>query len=357
MAEWFLQLEELLQSNHSVVLVTVISVKGSAPRETGAKMLISENQISNTIGGGKLEYQAIKIARNMLSEDARTSTRQSAHQQRFSLGAGLGQCCGGVVTLFFEVLSQADSWIQAVKKIISQQEDFIQLIPLSHTTEAARMIVTAESVFPAHNENNTLISAARNMLTHHHNTKLATIDNIEYIFDPVKAMDFNVYIFGAGHVGEALINQLAFQPCLVNWVDSRDDQLPEKTPSNVLTINTDVPEAVIDEAPAGSYFLVMTHDHSLDQKLSEQILRRDDFQYFGLIGSLSKRKKFEHRLLERDITVKQLQKMICPIGISGINSKRPAAIALAVAAELIQIYEQSLSNKNNTVQQTVIESF
>ncbi len=165
----------------------------------------------------------------------------------------------------------------------------------------------------------------------------------DYVFDPVTAPDFNIYLFGAGHVGEAVIKYLADLPCRINWVDTRDAQLPDITPANVIAVTTDTPQSIIDEASPGSYFLVMTHDHSLDQDLSESILKRDDYHYFGLIGSLTKRKKFEHRLSQRGINVAQLSRMTCPIGISGIHSKQPAAIALAVTAELVQCYEKTQS--------------
>lgn len=93
----------------------------------------------------------------------------------------------------------------------------------------------------------------------------------------------------------------------------------------------------------------MSLDHGLDQLLTEQILKRDDFAYFGLIGSVTRRKRFEHRLLRRGITAEKLSGMTCPIGIAGINSKRPSSIALSIAAELLQCYEQGCHGLNNNV--------
>ncbi len=357
MIEWFQQLQEMLHSDNRLVLITVVSVKGSTPREAGAKMLVSVNRVCNTIGGGHLEYRAIQIARNMLSDDIPAASGMPGDLQRFTLGAGLGQCCGGVATLFFEVVSQQSGWLNDVRKLLLQQVDFVQVIALSNTAENTRVMVTDETVIPISFESVAITNVARSMLKKSENTDIIRVQGVDYVFDPIKYTDFTIYLFGAGHVGEALVRQLAEQPCTVNWVDSRDGQLPEKNPSNVMAINTDLPEAVIDDAPAGSYFLVMTHDHSLDLKLAEQILKRDDYHYFGLIGSVTKRKKFEHRLGDRGINKKLLQKMTCPIGIRGINSKRPAAIALAVMAELIQCYEQALKNKKNHIQQSVSRDF
>ena len=84
----------------------------------------------------------------------------------------------------------------------------------------------------------------------------------------------------------------------------------------------------------------MTHDHSLDQRLCEQILRRDDFAYFGLIGSLAKRRNFETRMRRRGLDAQKFERMTCPIGIGGISSKQPAQIAIAVAAEILQVYDR-----------------
>src|SRR5262249_6092320 len=91
------------------------------------------------------------------------------------------------------------------------------------------------------------------------------------------------------------------------------------------------------------YFLVMTHSHPLDQALAEAILERSDFAYFGLIGSLSKRRQFERRMAARGIPPVRFADMTCPIGIPGIKGKEPATIAIAVAAELLQVRERAMA--------------
>jgi len=114
---------------------------------------------------------------------------------------------------------------------------------------------------------------------------------------------------------------------------------PGTVPLNVQVEATDCPEYVADTAPAGSTFLVLTHNHALDQRLSEHILRRESDDWFGLIGSRTKRMQFEHRLSERGINRKRLDAMVCPIGLSGITNKAPAVIAASVAAQLLQVWE------------------
>ncbi|NKJ48555.1 xanthine dehydrogenase accessory protein XdhC [Burkholderia sp. SG-MS1] len=147
----------------------------------------------------------------------------------------------------------------------------------------------------------------------------------------------HIVLFGAGHVGHALVRLLGSLPCLVRWVDERDELFPDETPANVQIEATDTPDAVVDAAPPGAYFLVMTHNHALDFSLAARIMRRRDFTYFGMIGSQTKRVKFERRLLERGVEADRLAEMTCPIGVHGIVDKAPPAIAVAVCAELLQI--------------------
>ncbi len=147
----------------------------------------------------------------------------------------------------------------------------------------------------------------------------------------------HVVLFGAGHVGHALVTLLGALPCVVQWVDERDELFPDEVPANVQVEATDTPAAVVDGAPPGAYFIVMTHNHALDFELTERIMRRRDFAWFGLIGSKTKRVKFERRLIERGFDAARMDEMTCPIGVTGIVDKAPSSIAVAVAAQLMQM--------------------
>jgi len=153
---------------------------------------------------------------------------------------------------------------------------------------------------------------------------------------------FPICIFGAGHVGEALVRVLAPLGAQIDWIDTRDDVFPAELPANVRTLTTDAPEQAAADAPPGTCFIVLTHSHALDFELCMAIYRRKDFAYFGLIGSATKRARFEHRLLERGITPERLEELTCPIGIAGIQSKLPQSIAIGVAAQLLQLRETRL---------------
>jgi xanthine dehydrogenase accessory protein XdhC len=148
----------------------------------------------------------------------------------------------------------------------------------------------------------------------------------------------HVVLFGAGHVGHALVTLLGALPCVVQWADARDECFPDEVPPNVQIEATDTPEAVVDAAPAGACFLVLTHNHALDFALAERIMRRRDFTYFGMIGSKTKRVKFERRLIQRGVEPERLREMVCPIGVPGIVDKAPSSIAVAVCAQLMQVY-------------------
>ena len=153
-------------------------------------------------------------------------------------------------------------------------------------------------------------------------------------FSPCK---FRVALFGAGHVGSALVRVLAATgECHITWVDSRAGQFPGNLPSNVEARPGDNPVAQAENLPRRAYCLVMTHDHQLDQDLCEALLRRNDFAFLGLIGSATKRRRFSQRLSEKGISDRQLERLTCPIGIPGIESKEPGVIAVSVAAQLLQ---------------------
>ncbi|MDH3468973.1 MAG: xanthine dehydrogenase accessory protein XdhC, partial [Gammaproteobacteria bacterium] len=154
-------------------------------------------------------------------------------------------------------------------------------------------------------------------------------------------------LFGAGHVGTALLPILAGVGCTVTWVDSRADQFPPTVPDGIRIVRRDDPQFEVDCAPRGSYYLVMTHSHPLDYAICERVLRRRDVWYCGLIGSRSKRLKFEKRLRAQGFGPAELSRLTCPIGIKSITGKRPGEIAVAVAAELLQIQARVDRSRDN----------
>lgn len=255
------------------VVVEVVETRGSAPRDAGTRMLVADDEMAGTIGGGHLELKATVAARERLAEGAVLES----HGLRFALGPSLGQCCGGVVK--------------------------VALTPL----DAAAMARWR-----------------------------------------VEAPLFHLQLHGAGHVGRAIATLLATLDCRVDWFDERDEEFPATSnlgspwPSHIRQISSDTIEREVQRAPAGAFYLVLTHEHALDQRIAEAILRRGDFAFFGLIGSKRKRATFTRRFEERGIDPSALARMTCPIGVPGIEGKAPEMLAASVVAQLLQVRNRML---------------
>jgi xanthine dehydrogenase accessory factor len=153
----------------------------------------------------------------------------------------------------------------------------------------------------------------------------------------VLASDFNIAVFGAGHVGAAVVSVLSGLDCNIRWIDSREG-IFRAVPRNVRTVETGEPALEVAAMPPGSHYLVMTHSHPLDFDICDRILRRGDAAYCGLIGSLTKRRRFEKRLRQQGLEQRAIDALVCPIGVTGISGKKPAEIAIAVAAEVLQVH-------------------
>jgi xanthine dehydrogenase accessory factor len=152
---------------------------------------------------------------------------------------------------------------------------------------------------------------------------------------------FNLALFGAGHVGSAVVATMAGLDCNVRWIDSRREIFPGKVPANVTCLESESPPGEVAAMPANAYYLVMTHSHPLDFEICSRILARGDFAYCGLIGSVSKRRRFEKQMREQGMAAAAFDRLTCPVGIAGIDSKKPEAIAIAVAAQLLQTHATS----------------
>ncbi len=253
-----------LDEGRPAIVVVVLEARGSVPRGTGTRMIVSASEVVGTIGGGHLELKAIVEARALLQSG---SAGRSIH---FPLGPALGQCCGGAVTLGF-----------------------------------TRLDAQAIAAWPTPR--------------------------------PL----FHLQMYGAGHVGRAIARLLATIDCTVDWIDEREEEFPNSLfagtywPAHIRSVSVDAVEAEVRNAPPGAYYLVLTHSHDLDLRITEEVLRRGDFGYLGLIGSLSKRARFIHRFEERGIPAERIARMTCPIGLPGIHGKEPELIAVSVVAQLL----------------------
>jgi xanthine dehydrogenase accessory factor len=286
MKTWTL-IAKALEVHGTCAMVSVVKVEGSAPREAGARIIVTPLGFHGTIGGGTLEWHAIARAQALLGKP--TQHRLSVH----SLGPDLGQCCGGRVQLVTEVFALND--LMEAKSFAAREEKGVFAV-------SGRIL---ESNFS------------------------------EQFGDSNRKL----YLFGAGHVGRALVLALAPLPFDVIWIDPREGAFPSVVPSNVATIQSENPAAEIANAPSDSFALVMTHSHPLDLEIIDAVLRNVRFAYAGLIGSQTKRARFSKRLREAGVAENRISGLVCPIGVSSIRSKHPAAIA--------EQRQRSCSNKMN----------
>jgi xanthine dehydrogenase accessory factor len=330
MNEWIDELSDLTAAGERAVLVTVAGIRGSAPREVGAKMIVTRDASIGTIGGGQLEYQSARLAYEMLEQDGLPSL------QTFALGASMGQCCGGVVDILFEPIADTlPGWLRDIAALHGQRQSAALVTHLGGT--ASKFVVTATGAFhlPESVADPAIIEKARERLG---DTRSACrID--DWFVEPIVGSDFNIAVFGAGHVGTAVVKSLSNLDCNIRWVDSRRD-IFRQTPRNVRPVESSEPALEVTAMPSGSCYLVMTHSHALDYAICERILIRQDAAYCGLIGSVSKRRRFEKRYRAQGLPDAVIESLVCPIGVAGIQGKKPAEIAVAAAADVLRSHER-----------------
>jgi xanthine dehydrogenase accessory factor len=303
-----------LAGHAAVVRVTVVALRGSAPREPGASMLVDSRRTVGTIGGGRLEWHAIRAARELL----RARDTAPVRIDDLVLGPQLGQCCGGRVELWLERLTRDDlPWLhQMARRLRTGGGSVI-------ATEFAGGVVS-------HRLLRSISGAAGLELRRSEQDRVT-------LFETLRPQRPRLWVFGAGHVGQALVRLLSELALFeITWIDSRDELLPANLPECVTTHACAQPSELIGAARPATRYVVLTHDHGLDYELCRSILMRGDAAWLGLIGSASKSARFRSRLLRDGVGADMLAGLTCPIGIPGVASKLPAAIAIAITAQLLQ---------------------
>jgi xanthine dehydrogenase accessory factor len=343
MNHWLAALRARIAQRRSVVRVSVASIKGSAPREPGARMLVEQDSFEGSVGGGHLELKAIEIARDMLARPASGPARLD----RFALGTTLGQCCGGAVNLWFDRFDVDD--LCFVDSALEARTDSPTVIAtsLSDHGRSQRAVITTKSMLNAKfmlewgeaagRSIERLLQAPRSGLS----ARLlpATVHHPPLLLERADSRHQHLRLFGAGHVGRAIVNVFADLPFDIVWIDERPEAFPETTPFNVVKRCTSSPLEAVANAPRGAWHLVMTHSHDLDYALCAAILRKNDHGWAGLIGSETKATCFNVRFARDGIPAHAIARLTSPIGWQGIKSKLPGAIAVSVAAQLLQVLE------------------
>ena len=288
-----------LASHGWVARVVIAGVEGSSPREVGASMLVWKDGQSGTIGGGALEFEAAAKAQEALASDV----PQAPRVERVSLGPSLGQCCGGAVVLWTEVFEAVP---EAVAGVVARGVGEMPLA-VSRVLAAAR----GQGVRPSPG----LVAG--------------------WLVEPVTEAERQVWVWGAGHVGRALVSVLAPLPGIaVTWVDVGPERFPDAVPEEVTVVPARDPALVADHAPVGAEHLVLTYSHALDLELCHRLLNRG-FRSCGLIGSATKWGRFRARLKALGHEAQDVARIRCPIGDPALG-KHPQAIAVGVVAEMLR---------------------
>ncbi|MEX3314374.1 xanthine dehydrogenase accessory protein XdhC [Sulfitobacter sp. PS-8MA] len=241
----------------SAIFVEVTATRGSAPRDAGTAMKVTPDTTAGTIGGGALEHQAIAHARRMLAEGRAEDT------QTLPLGPGLGQCCGGAVSL-------------------------------------------------------------------HYSTAPRPLDSAAPLPLPAVQSDVPLWLWGAGHVGRAVVTACPPRAFDITWIDSAAERFPDRVPPHVtVTPTADMPRLAA-HAPRGPHHLIFTYSHDIDLALCAALLQRGAAS-IGLIGSDTKKARFSRRLGMMGLDPSGI---ICPIGEKSLG-KLPAQIAHGTLKALI----------------------
>jgi len=318
MSEWIGQALAAVTRGEALAMATVVGAQGSTPREIGARMLVWPDRFTGTIGGGSLERQALDQARKLLAQAARRHALQD-----YPLGPMLGQCCGGRVRLLVERIDAGSApWLTAAARACDEGQPF----RLQADIDGPDLTRSVQPTAGAETANN---------------SPRIPIPDVRTLSEPIAPKKPRLVIFGAGHVGQAVARAFAPLPFHLDWLASREDLRPEAGGTQASILEEDELEACVAAAPAGTLFAIFTHSHDLDYRLTRAALAKGDFGYLGLIGSRTKRARFESRLRDDGVTDADLTRLVCPIGIPTLKSKAPAVIAVSLAAELLALTEAS----------------
>ncbi|MDX2485494.1 MAG: xanthine dehydrogenase accessory protein XdhC [Pseudodonghicola sp.] len=292
-------LKAAVARHQRVTRVVIADLRGSSPREVGAAMLVWQDGQSGTIGGGALEFAAAQAARDQ---------RETCRLTRHALGPELGQCCGGAVSLLSETYD-ARAVAALEGEVIARPIAGAAAMPLA----VRRILATARDrgVGP----------------------EPALIEG--WMVEPVTRPTRDLWIWGAGHVGRALVDVLAPLPDLaITWVDTGPERFPEVVPEAVTVLPAAHPADLARHAPVRAEHLIVTYSHALDLELCHRLLSHG-FGFAGLIGSATKWARFRSRLRALGHAPEQIARITCPIGDPGLG-KHPQQIAIGVAAQLMR---------------------
>ncbi|MGC6517003.1 MAG: xanthine dehydrogenase accessory protein XdhC [Candidatus Puniceispirillaceae bacterium] len=299
--QWPAIVSEALQNGQPVCRIIIASVKGSSPRETATYMFVTASDQKGTIGGGTLEYEAVHFARNTLKDLPQSGFVR--HLQDVALGPDLGQCCGGNVKLVFEAFAPS---------VMSDIQALMTDTPSAFVHDLSGQSLPA--IAPRTDK-----SAG---LSGHH------------LYMPDQNHPVPLYIYGAGHVGRALINVTHSLGLKRIWIDTDKKRFPDNVPGDVTIVPAKDMSVIASHAPQGAFHIVLTYSHAMDEAIIASLLSKAVFGQVGLIGSKTKKARFTKRLQTAGISSDMISKMHCPVGLAAIGDKSPPHVALSIAGQI-----------------------
>ncbi|MCY3828181.1 MAG: xanthine dehydrogenase accessory protein XdhC [Rhodospirillaceae bacterium] len=325
-AAWLDTVRERASTAGDLVSVIVAAADGSAPREPGAWMLVEATGQTGTVGGGRLEWEATRTARDMLAAPAGPWLRDL---RDYPLGPDLEQCCGGFVRLLYERIGAAE--LAQIPGPASDGGLVLHPVASGPPVEIVTGRQAAKALpFAAAKPAVEILSGQAPRAT-----VLTPPEAERWLLRPVDPPGTPLYLYGAGHVGRAIVRALDGLPFAVTWIDTDEARFPPDIPGGVRRLATRDPAGIAAAAPDGAFHLVLTYSHATDYDICHALLAGNRFGFAGLIGSETKRARFFKRFRDAGLGEAALARLACPIGLPGIPGKEPATIAVTVAAQLL----------------------
>ena len=277
-------------------------------------MVVTATDCLGTIGGGRLELQCVSVAAQLLAQNKQALLR------KFVLGASQDQGCGGVVEVLFEpVTNGVPRWLEELRKVAVHMQNAVIATSLSES-KPHKAVIHSLDTQPGAGLSDIVLQTAQEMIDNGGTAQIVEDVFLELVAPP----DLNIAVFGAGHVGSAVVDILAGLDADIRWIDNRKD-IFTSVPGRVRTVWSTSPSLEVNGMPPSSFYLVMTHSHKLDLEICMAILARNDAAYCGLVGSSSKRRSFEKQLRGSGLSQALIDTMVCPIGVDGIATGRFAS--------------------------------
>lgn len=330
MKKLFELMKEILDGGKDAVLVTVVASSGSTPRGAGARMLVTDaGRIYGTIGGGAVEYCAQQVAMEVL---ASKSSRMESFMLRKNEVQDLGMVCGGDVTVYFLYLSPQNDGLLTVV------ETALELFQVGETSWLVTGLGSGGGL-SVYGGKRGLIGPdvpAAVLEQADPAPKQVEADGKAWYIEPLLRGGV-VYIFGGGHVAQALVPALTAVDFRCQVVEDREEfcrpvLFPGVEKTHLLQPQDFEGALTIDPE---DYVCIMTRGHK-DDMACEAFALRTPAHYIGVIGSRKKTAAVNLQLREQGFTDDNLSRVTTPIGLS-IGAQTPAEIAVSIAAQLIQV--------------------